>query len=168
VKSYIPSLLGIFAGGIEGPWLTWALFNLALAFSRRSSSSTISSSIACDCEESTVSLLIGEACSRELYNLLSSVVPRIKVYQVAQSIRNSARLGAAPMIRWAFTPLQNDWIKIAAFPRVFSALVCRTDFPKKLFYYEAIPDSTSWAEIWVSTANRCCAYGPELTSLRQP
>lgn len=85
MKPYIPSLLGIFAGGIEGPWLTWALFNLALAFSRRPSSSTISSSIACDCEESTVSLLIEEACSRELYNLLSSVVPRIKVHQVTQS-----------------------------------------------------------------------------------
>lgn len=52
---------------------------------------------------------------------------------------------------------------------MFSALVCRTDFPKKLkllFYHEAIPDSASWAEIWVSTANRGCAHGPELTSLR--
>jgi hypothetical protein len=52
---------------------------------------------------------------------------------------------------------------------VFSVLVCRKDFTQKLtllFFHEAIPDSTSWAEIWVSTANRGCAHGPELTSLR--
>jgi hypothetical protein len=89
----IPLLLGIVAGGVEGSLLTWAWFNLALAFSRRSSSSTISSSIACDCEESTVSLFIGEACSRELYNVLSSDVPRIKVHQVAQS--KCPKLGSA-------------------------------------------------------------------------
>ena len=63
-KPFLPSLLGTFDGGVgRAPRV---LFNLALAFSRRSSRSAISSWSVCDCEESAASLLIEEAWSTDL------------------------------------------------------------------------------------------------------